>query len=467
VATGSLDFTTALRFPGQAPGALLIGRSSYRAQNLAEALSAGAAARVELGRRGGVTGVLGPDTASLGALALGDVDGDGDLDLFAAGRAIAGAYPVPASSHLYRNEGGSFVPDQENAVAFRLVGLVSAASFTDLDADGDPDLALAVDWGPVKLFLNERGRFAEATEAWGLSRLVGGWKGLTAGDFDGDGRMDLVVTNWGRNLPFTADSATPLMLYVGNFGKGTGVDLVAAKYDERLKAIAPIAAFARLAWAIPDLRQRIPTFAQYADATIDRVLGEGFGQAIRMQITVFDHLLLLNRGGRFEALPLPQEAQFAPAFAAVAGDFDGDGREDLFLAQNFSQTELTTPSFNAGDGAGGLSPMPGARSGIVIYADQRGAATSDYDGDGRADLAVGENAGTLRLFHNTGGAVGLRVRLVGRGDNPEAIGAAVRVRYADGEGPVREIRSGSNYWSSDGVVQVLGLRSAREVIIRE
>lgn len=103
--------------------------------------------------------------------------------------------------------------------------------------------------------------------------------------------------------------------------------------------------------------------------------------------------------------------------------------------------------------------MSGAGSGIVIYADQRGAATADFDGDGRADLAVGENAGALRLLRNAGAAIGLRVRLVGTRENPSAIGAAVRLRYADGDGPVREIRAGSNYWSSDGVVQVLGLRA--------
>ena len=468
LAAGSFDFTMALRMPGRGAAGVLIARSTYRAENPAQAMGAGAVVRLELGGRAGAASeVIGPDTASAGPIALADVDGDGDLDLFVGSRVIPGAYPVPPSSHLYRNEGGSFTLDRENEVVFQLAGMVSAATFSDLDADGDPDLALAVDWGPVKLFLNQGGRFTEGTEAWGLSPFLGAWKGLGAGDFDGDGRIDLVATNWGRNVPFTADSASPLYLYVGNFGKGTGVDLVAAKYDPRLKAIAPLAAFARLAWAIPELRGRLPTFADYADASIDRVLGEGFGRAIRIQCTVLDHMLFLNRGNRFEGVPLPQEAQYAPAFAAVAGDFDGDGREDLFLAQNFSQTELTTPSFNAGrgllllgDGRGHLTPMPGAGSGIVIYGDQRGAATADFDGDGRADLAVGENAGAVRLLHNTGAAIGLRVRLIGGPENPSAIGAAVRLRYADGDGPVREIRAGSGYWSSDGTVQVLGLRAA-------
>jgi len=465
---GALDFTMALRLPGTGRASLLIGRSSYRAATPAEALTAAAVSRLDLpGGAGAVRTVVGPDTASSGAMALADVDGDGDLDLFVGSRVIPGAYPVPPNSHLYRNDDGAFRLDQENEAAFRLAGMVSAASFTDLDADGDPDLALAVDWGPIKVFINEGGRFAEATERLGLSGLTGGWKGLTAGDFDGDGRMDLVVTNWGQNVPFKADSASPLYLYVGNFRKGTGVDMVAGRYDSALKAISPLAAFSRLAWAIPELRTRVPTFSDFAAAPIDKVLGEGFGSAIRIQCAVLEHLLLRNLGNRFEKVPLPQEAQYAPAFAAVTGDFDGDGREDLFLAQNFSQTELTTPSFNAGrgllllgDGRGRFAPVAGGRSGIAIYGDQRGAATTDYDRDGRADLAVGQNAAPVVLLHNTGAAPGLRVRLIGTRANPWSVGAAMRVRYADGDGPVREVRAGSSYMSSDGMVQVLGLRAA-------
>ena len=464
---GDLDFTQALRLPSPGGAWLLVGRSTYTAATSGDALAIPRVTRVPLwgGRSGAPLAAVGPDTASLGPMALADVDGDGDLDLFVGSRVTPGAYPVPPSSHLYLNQGGDLALDAANDPVFRLAGMVSAATFTDLDGDGDPDLALAVDWGPVKVFLNERGRFSEATEAWGLSARTGGWKGLTAGDFDGDGRMDLVATNWGRNVTFSADSASPLYLYVGNFGQGGVVDLVAGRHDPRLGAIAPIAPLSRLAWALPDLRQRVPTFAEYAGASMDRVLGPGFGSAIRIQCTTLDHVLLRNLGGRFEPIPLPQQAQYAPAFAAVAADFDGDGKEDLFLAQNFSQTELTTPPFDAGrgllllgDGKGGFAPVNDGRSGIAIYGDQRGAAASDYDGDGRVDLAVGQNAAALVLLHNVTGTPGLRVRLVGSAGNPAAIGASVRLRYPDGDGPVREIRAGSNYWSSDGVVQVLGLR---------
>ena len=469
---GDFDFTAALGLPGPRGIGLLVGRSSYRARTPAEAFALPQLLGAATGAHGpgAPVALLPGDTASIGPMALADVDGDGDLDLFVGARVTAGAYPVPPSSHLYLNEGGRFVRDAANDAALRLAGLVSAALFTDLNGDGWPDLVLATEWGPVKVFINERGRFAERTAEWGLARYAGGWTGLTAGDFDGDGRIDLVATNLGRNTTFAADSAAPLYLYVGNFGAAGRVDYLFAAFDPRLKAIAPVASLSRLAWAMPDLRARIPTFAQYADSPIEQVIGPAVGRSVRLTVNTLESTLFLNRGNRFEAVALPAEAQFAPAFAAVAADFDGDGREDLFLGQNFSETEVSTPAFNAGrgllllgDGKGGFTPVPGQRSGIVIYGDQRGAAASDYDRDGRVDLAVSQNSAETKLYHNVGAKPGLRVRLVGPAGNPDAVGAAIRLRYADGDGPVREIRAGSNYWSEDGVVAVLGLAAGRTV----
>ncbi|HXD49755.1 MAG TPA: CRTAC1 family protein, partial [Gemmatimonadaceae bacterium] len=106
---------------------------------------------------------------------------------------------------------------------------------------------------------------------------------------------------------------------------------------------------------------------------------------------------------------------------------------------------------------GHLRPMSGARSGIEVYGDQRGAAFADFDGDGRTDLAVSQNGAATRLFWNRGAKPGLRVRLRGEASNPDGIGAQMRVVYGNAMGPVREVQASSGYWSQNGAVQVLGL----------
>jgi hypothetical protein len=344
--------------------------------------------------------------------------------------------------------------------------MVSAAVFADIDGNGWPDLILAIEWGTIRLFLNEHGRFRPA-EMPGLSGLYSRWNGVATGDLDGDGRLDIVATSWGRNTGYRASQDRPLLLYAGLFTDRGGPSPLLAQEDPRIGGVAPLATFARLGLALPTMSQRLRTFAAYADATVDQVLGPLAPGATRLGATTMDNMAFLNRGDRFEARPLPLEAQLAPAFYAGVADFDGDGKEDLFLSQNFFATDVATPRFDAGrsllligDGAGGLEPVPGQRSGLLVYGEQRGAAYADFDGDGRLDLAVSQNGAPTRLFRNTGAVPGLRVRLAGPAGNPSAIGAQMRLRYADRDGPVREVQAGSGYWSQNGAVQVLGRAGA-------
>jgi hypothetical protein len=344
------------------------------------------------------------------------------------------------------------------------VGLVSAAVFADIDGDGDEDLLLAREWGSVLLLLNQGGRFTPAPPSWGLDRWTSRWNGIATGDLDGDGRLDFVATSWGRNVVTRADSARPLTILYGTFGTQGEMEMLVAREDPRLHELAPLNSFPRVRITVPDLVTRIRTFGAYADASVDQVLGPAAQQVERASAATLDHMVFLNRGDHFEAVPLPAEAQLAPAFYAGIADFDGDGNEDVFLSQNFFPTPIGVPRYDAGrsllllgNGAGKLVPVSGARSGLVVYGDQRGAAYADFDGDGRLDLAVSQNGAATRLFRNQGAKPGLRVRLQGSATNPDGIGAQIRVVYGERMGPVREVQAGSGYWSENGAIQVFGL----------
>lgn len=418
-----------------------------------------------------------------GPLALADVDGDGDLDLFVGGRAVPGRFPEPAASQLWLDANGAWARGQ----SFPALGLVSGAVFTDVDDDGDPDLALACEWGPVRLFRNRAGTFEEWQPAvlWpasdagatspppphaaSLAALTGWWTGIAAGDFDGDGRLDLVATNWGRNWRTDQPPgvAAPVHLVYGEFTADGIVHTLLASHDPFLAALTPWREWKAVRAAIPSVVERAPDHHAFGRSDVRSLLGERWHAAQELVATTFDSMLFLNRGDRFEARPLPVEAQFAPAFGLSVADFDGDGHEDLFLAQNFFGVDAETSRQDAGtglvllgDGRGGFRALRPTEAGFALYGEQRASAVADFDADGRADLVVTEHGRPARLLRNTGGRAGVRVKLIGPPLNPDAIGAVVRLDFGARVGPARELHAGSGYWAQDSATLTLAAPQA-------
>ncbi len=404
------------------------------------------------------------DPTSTGPLAAADVDGDGDLDLFVGGRVVPRRYPAPAASKLFRNESGKLILDEPAGRLLQEAGLVNGAVFSDLDADGFPELLLACEWGPIRVFKNRRGAFQEATAEFGLAGATGWWQGIATGDFDGDGRMDIVAGNWGLNSSYRQpDAVRPLRLYYGDFDDNSTTELFEAQTDPASGRIVPRRDLAYLRAGWPALRLRFANHRQYSLADANAVLGEAAGKAAQVQAVTLASTVFLNRGGRFEAKPLPPAAQFAPAFGVCVGDLDGDGHEDLFLSQNFFAMRPEEPRLDAGrglclrgNGAGEMTAMPGQHAGVLVYGEQRGAALGDFDQDGRIDLTVAQNSAATRLFRNQGARPGLIVRLKGPPGNPSGVGASLRLVFGQRHGPMREIHAGSGWLSQDSVVQVLG-----------
>jgi hypothetical protein len=402
--------------------------------------------------------------SSLGPLALADYDGDGDLDLFAGGRSIPGRYPEPASSYLYRNENGNFKLDATNATPLQNIGLVSGAVFSDFDGDADADLILAVEWGPLTILRNDKGIFSNATKEMGLAELIGWWNGVTTGDLDEDGKLDIIATNWGLNNKYHA-YAKPPAIYYDDFDRNGVLDIVETYIDPLTNKWVPERSLYALSQAMPFVRLRGRKHEQFGAMSLQELFGVDLEKSKKLQANTLAHTVFFNRAGRFEAVALPVEAQLAPAFHAGVADFDGDGHDDVFLSQNFFANQIETPRDDAGrglwlrgDGKGKLQPVPGQESGIKIYGEQRGAAFADYDRDGRIDLVVTQNAAATKLYHNLGAKPGLRVRLAGAKENPLAIGAKIRLIYTNGYGPGREIHGGAGYWSQDSAAQVFGFR---------
>jgi hypothetical protein len=325
---------------------------------------------------------------------------------------------------------------------------------------------LALEWGPITILQNNKGQFKDVTASLGLSNFKGWWNGVATGDFNEDGLLDIVATNWGVNTKYHFLPDHPLRVYFDDFDNNNVLDIVEAHYDSQFQDLVPERGFSCISNAIPFIREEKGTFLNYAQSSLGEIFGSSLTSAPYLEANTLESMVFINNGNGFDPMVLPFEAQITTAMHAGVADINGDGHEDIFLSQNFFAVQKETDRNDSGrglvilgDGKGNFTSLPGHLSGITVYGEQRGAAFADFNMDGRIDLLVTQNGAQTKLFQNTNSKPGLRVRLRGTKNNPWAFGAKIQISYKDGSmGPVREIQSGSGYWSQNSPVQILGIK---------
>ena len=402
---------------------------------------------------------LPPLPISVGAVAAIDFDRDGRLDLFLGGRVLPGEYPLAPQSALLVNRGGKFEEVTESfAPGLREVGMVSAALWSDVDGDGWSDLLLALEWGQVKYFHNNQGKGLEdwTAKAGFVAAGTGWWTSLAAADFNGDGRPDFVVGNIGLNTQYHADAEHPALLFSGDL-KGDGSTQLIEGYYEGNK-LYPWRSRRDVGAVFPALLKRFPKNDYYARATLGEIYGEEkLAKADRLAATEFRSGVLLSQpDGAYHFEALPHIAQISPWQGLVAGDFDGDGRADIYAVQNSYAPIACVGRFDGGlsqllrgDGHGHFTPVPPAESNLIVPGDAKALVVLDINDDGWPDFLVTRNNDTTLAFRNSGvtGHKSLRVALRGPAGNPTCIGARITVELKDGSTQTSEVYAGSGYYS--------------------
>ena len=340
------------------------------------------------------------------SVAAADVDGDGDQDLFVGARVVPGHYPTSERSRLLLNDGSALLTDAEHP-ALEKVGMVTDALWSDIDGDGDPDLLVTTEYGPVKVFRNEKGQLREATEEAGLANLLGWWNCIDGADLDGDGDQDFAVGNFGLNTKYHVSRERPQYLYYGAFGEGGGMNCVEAHPDG--ERIVPNRGRSCSSGAMPFINEKFSTFHDFAISDLVGIYTKPrLEQSLRLEVNELRSGLLINDGtGSFSFRALPQLAQVAPSFGLAFFQADGDGKVDLYVSQNFYGPQRETGRMAGGLGAlllglgdGGFREVWPEESGIMVPQDARGVEVVDLDGDGREDIAVAINSGRLKVLLN-------------------------------------------------------------------
>jgi len=327
---------------------------------------------------------LPPITDVTKAVAVADLDGDGDLDVFIGGRLATGHYPQSPRSYLLRNDHGKFTDvTKEVCGQLLLPGMITDAVFTDLDGDNKTDLVVCGEWMGIRFFKGAGGRLAEITDGTGLDHMRGLWRCIYAVDLDKDGDIDFVVGNTGLNNRYGVTPARPMKLFAKDMDNNGSDELIPAYYIKNgagAYQLYPALDRNQLAQEIPAVKKKYLLHKDYATVTMAR-LADDFGADGWTELTceTSASIWLENKGGgKFKAHILPVQAQFAPINCIVAAHIDGDASIDLILAGNEYQAEANTGRSDAsyglvlkGDSRGGWAPMGGTRSGLFLDGDIR------------------------------------------------------------------------------------------------
>jgi ASPIC and UnbV/FG-GAP-like repeat len=459
-----------------------------------------------------------PDTPAMmgGGLCWLDYDNDGKLDLFVVNNyaeSDLGRYDAEGGlprSALFHNVGGRFVnvTDASGAgLAVRGQGCVAA----DLNGDGDTDVYVSTASDDKLLWNNGNGMFTEGARSSGVASF--GWHtGAAVGDVNGDGRPDLFVAGYTeangsipgssagfptnhlgvRDLLFLNEGNSPDgRAHFREVGRQVGLDR--APFDHSLGAVfTDLNGDGRLdLYVANDLdpnRYYVNELAGglgfrfverarsmgLADRNAGMGIAEGdFNSDGRQDVFVSNsrgqgHAAFGSRGDRFTNA----QPSFATAFGTnLTGwgdswvDLNLDGHLDLVLANG------EIPVKNLTKDARPMQVLERVPSGFVdaaalVGADKlpkvngRGVAAADFDNDGHMDLAVNTVGGKLMLLRSTGGTGHwLEVKL------PQfAPGAVVTVTLPGGRKLVQEVHAGSSYLSSEDPRVHFGLGKAPKVL---
>lgn len=502
-----------IRTPEQPPGSAPTALESPWFEDVT------AASGIDFVHESGATGRYLMPEAMVGGVALVDVDGDGDLDVYFV---QAGDVTAPEASRppnrLYRNDGGWRFTDITEGSGADDRGYGSGVAVGDYDDDGDPDLYVT-NLGRNTLLRNDGGgRFTDVTDEAGVGDT--GWSSSAAFlDFDLDGDLDLYVVNfieWSPESDIACRTAAGLRDYCGPTsydspardrlyrndgggrfadvtaesgiaaGGGNGLGIVVVDFDRDGDPDIFVAndGLPDELW-VNDGAGRFVDRAPLLGVAVDEGgrARAGMGtDAADLDGDGDEEILVVNLVGETDGLYVNEIHHFVEATGrmgiAVASlpytrfgtgfhDFDADGRLDLFMAAgrvrwqsdvHDERDPFAEPNLLFRGVEAGFERVPPVAEGSPrAVATSRGAAFGDLDQDGAVDVVVVNRDAPPSILRNIAPRRGrwLRVRAL-EPSGRDSLGAEVAVS-AGGREIVRTIRSAYSYCSASEPAAHFGL----------
>ena len=316
---------------------------------------------------------------STSVLRLIDINSDGAMDIFAGSRLVPFLYGANPSSAIFINDGKGRFTDRtrEYAPELKDLGMVTDAQVADYDGDGKMDLLIVGEWMAPTFFRNT-GKKLEKAAIPGLDPYKGWYQAVSVGDFNGDGKPDFVLANHGLNSRFKASMENPIRLFVNDFDQNGSFEhmFVQKQGDKHV----PFTLKHELERQMPIIKKKYLKYSAYNNQLLEDIFtADQLKKATVKEFSFRESAVLMNLGGgKFEVKPLPIQAQRSWMYTALVMDVNQDGKQDILMAGNLSGAKPEVGQYDGsygevllGKGDGTFAYWENREHGLQLHGDVR------------------------------------------------------------------------------------------------
>ncbi len=286
-----------------------------------------------------------------------DFDEDGDIDVFIGSRSVVGVYGIDPEHLFLENQGdGTFTNATEKlAYATKDAGMITDATWADIDGDGKKDLITTSEWGTVNIYRNNGRRLSPLKS--NLDQKKGWWNTLETADLDADGDLDLILGNEGTNIHYAPEEGAPMKMYINDFDNNGTIEQITTIHKNGKDY--PIHQKKEITSQLVSLKKQNLKASDYASRSIDELFPQAMvTSAIVKEVNTAQSMIAINDGGgNFSWQVLPAQVQLSCVCGISCTDINQDGHLDLVMGGNnfefkpqYSQLDASQGSVLLGDG---------------------------------------------------------------------------------------------------------------------
>ena len=337
-----------------------------------------------------------------------DFNKDGYTDLFIGGSTKPGAYPLPENSFLLMNKNGILTDvTKEYAPELQNIGIITDATWTDINHDNLEDLVVVGEYMPITIFENTSKGF-QKIENTGLADYLGWWKCIMPCDMDLDGDTDFIVGNIGENNFFHPTKTYPLTLIAKDFDNNGSIEPLLFSYFKNNQGELeqyPVSFWGDLTKLSPIFRKKFKLYKEYGQANFQTMFKpEELDNIISLQVNYDKSCYIENKGNfNFTIHPLPKQAQIAPINKIIeasnpqnrlliGNDYGNEtfvGKYDAFIGLNLVFNPNNTSLFSS------IDPL---KSGFIVPNDAKDILKIKSAIDNTYIYVVSQNRNKILVF---------------------------------------------------------------------